>query len=438
MTAPVVPGHAVPVTPPAGASDEAAPSWLAAPGTRLDADGPAGDSAAAGTGRPRTAAQPAQGPVRADADRVNHATGHGQPGGGARGRGHRVQPRVPAQPGPAAPPGRGPSLHPGPGLHSDGECPMPGGSQGARGTGQRGGREDRPEPAVDFGQLSSQGVTAGAVLEMLVDGAAAAPAEPAAGVGAKCLRVRAAGRRDVAADVLLQVGLPEPFAGPHGQGRDAVGGQPEHRRDGGGRLAFDLQLPEDGAPAGGQVREGPGDQAGLGPGFGLRFRAARQPGETHVLLGHAVLEVLAEIADNCGAAAGPQPVVGRVAHRRQQVRPEGQARPAAGPDCAEHAREGLRDDIVGDVTRHHRQGHPPGGRCVLDVQLLVGLPGDVTDRQDRQIVRPAVPRPVAGIGDLFACCPAEHNGLRAVSGAGPIMPIVGPQQQLIAGESPSI
>ena len=186
------------------------------------------------------------------------------------------------------------------------------------------------------------------------------------------------------------------------------------------------------------MREGLGDQAGLGPGLGLRFRAARQPGDAHVLFRHAVFEVLAEVADDGGAAAGPQPVVDRVAHRRQQVGPEGEARPAAGPDRAEHPGEGLGDDIVGDVTRHYRQGDPPGGRSVLDVQLLIGLAGDATDRQDRQIVRPAVPRPVTAIGDLFPCCPAEHNGLRAVSGAGPIMPIVEPKHKLIAAESSSI
>ena len=58
--------------------------------------------------------------------------------------------------------------------------------------------------------------------------------------GAEVLGARAARRRDVRADVLLQVGLPEPLAGAHRQRGDAVGGQAEQWRRVGGCLALYL------------------------------------------------------------------------------------------------------------------------------------------------------------------------------------------------------
>ena len=264
-----------------------------------------------------------------------------------------------------------------------------------------------------------------------MDGAAPAPAQPATGVRAERGRVRTAGRRDVRPDVLLEVSLPESLPGPHGQGRYPVGGQPEHRRDRGGRLAFDLQLPEHGAPARRQVGERLRDQAGLGAGFRLRFRATGQAGEAHVLFRDAIFEILAEIADDGRAAAGAQPVVGRVAHRREQIRAERRAWPAAGPDRPEHAGEGLGDDVVGHVARDHRQRGPPRDRRMLDVQLLIRAAGDVTGRQDRHVAGSAALRIAAAIGDLFPSCPAEHDGLRAFSGAGPMMPIVEPKRPLM-------
>ena len=120
--------------------------------------------------------------------------------------------------------------------------------QAGRCTGERGGRQDGPEAAVDLGQLVSQRVAAGALLKVVVDGSRR---RRLAGWSARpeSFRVRAARRRDIAADVLLQVGLPEALAGPDSQGRHPVGGQPEHRRDRGGRLALNLQLPQHGPPA---------------------------------------------------------------------------------------------------------------------------------------------------------------------------------------------
>ena len=299
--------------------------------------------------------------------------------------------------------------------------------QRSRRAGQRGGREDGAEAAVELGQLTGQGVTARAVLEMLVDDAAPAPAQLATGVRAEHGRVRLAGGRNVASNVLLQVSLPETFPGPYGQSRHSVGRQPEHRRDRGGCLALDLQLPENGTPARRQAAERRSDQASLGPGFGLCFRAAGQLGQAHVLFWHTVFEILVEIADDGRPAAGAQPVVGRVADRRQQVRAEGQAGAAAGPDRPEHAGKGLGDDVVGRVALDHRERDAPRNRRMLDVQLLVRATGNVADRQDCHVVGPAVLRQMAAVGDLFPSCPAEHDNLRAISGAGPIMPSVEPK-----------
>ena len=302
------------------------------------------------------------------------------------------------------------------------------GGERSRRAGQRGGREDGTEAAVELGQLTGQGVTARAVLEMLVDDAAPAPAQLATGVRAERGRVRLAGDRNVAPNVLLQVSLPETFPGPYGQSRHSVGRQPEHRRDRGGCLALDLQLPEYGTPARRQAAERRSDQASLGLGFGLRFRAAGQLGQAHVLFWHTVVEILVEIADDGRPAAGAQPVVGRVTDRRQQVRAEGQAGAAAGPDRPEHAGEGLGDDVVGHVALDHRERDAPRDRRVLDVQLLVRATGNVADGQDCHVVGPAVLRPMAAVGDLFPGCPAEHANLRAISGAGPIMPSVEPKR----------
>ena len=157
-------------------------------------------------------------------------------------------------------------------------------------------------------------------------------------------RVRAAGRRDGAADVLLQVGLPEPLAGPHGQGRDAVRGQPDIGATAAGALPSTSSCQRTARQQAGRCAKAPATRRPR-PGLPSPLPGRATAGQTHLLLGHAVLEVLAEIADNGGAAAGPQPVVGRVAHRRQQVRPEGEARPAA-TDRAEYPGEGLGDDIV--------------------------------------------------------------------------------------------
>ena len=57
------------------------------------------------------------------------------------------------------------------------------------------------------------------------------------------------------------------------------------------------------------MTEGLGDQTSLGPGFGLGFGAAREPGDAHILLGHTLLEVLLDVADRRRPPTGPQPVV---------------------------------------------------------------------------------------------------------------------------------
>ena len=188
---------------------------------------------------------------------------------------------------------------------------------------QRGGRagqrdrgQDGAELAVELGELGEQVLAGRAMPEVGLHGRLAARAQPAAGSGAEVLGARAARRRDVRADVLLQVGLPESLPGPHRQRGNPVAGQAEHRRHLGGRLALDLQLPQHPAPPLRQPGEGPDDQAGLGAGFGLGLRIAAEPRGQE---GRTVAGFLIQVPDHRHPAPGGYPVVRQVAHGREQM-----------------------------------------------------------------------------------------------------------------------
>ena len=113
---------------------------------------------------------------------------------------------------------------------------------------------------------STSAATLAAVLQVRLDLGGLPRAETAAHVGAELARDRAAAVVERVLQVLLEVRLPQALARPVGQGGDAVGGQPEDRRDLGRAQPLDLGVPQHGLPPLGQRVERARDDAALEPG----------------------------------------------------------------------------------------------------------------------------------------------------------------------------
>ena len=224
---------------------------------------------------------------------------------------------------------------------------------------------------VDVGELEDEGAAALAAFEVLLDVGRLALGQAASGVGAELVGVRPAGVLELAHDVLLQVGLAQPLAGPVGERGDPVGGQAEQRRDLARLQPLHLGVPQDGLP--------PLGQRGVGPRHdGLLQALDRGVDELDPGI------VRGQVVGDLHPAAAAGAVVGDPAQRRQQVGAEGDVRPTAALQHDEHLGERLSDEVLRLVrVAGQLPGHRPGRPHVPVEQAPVRLVVAGPDRRDQ-------------------------------------------------------
>jgi hypothetical protein len=217
------------------------------------------------------------------------------------------------------------------------------------------------EAGVDVGQLVAPLAAGLAAVEVGLDLVAIPGRQLVSDVGAEPVhRVTTVGP-GLRLDVGLQIGLPEPFPGPVGQGRHGVGLDADHRADLGRGHAFDLGQPQDRPPALGERPQGLPDEVPL------------QVGQHDLvgIAGHGDLfgDVVAQI-ELLGAAVA---VDGGVAHAGQQVGPEGQLPVDHPRQGGEDLGEALGHGVLGVGRRAGGgAGHAPGGVVVAEVERPEG------------------------------------------------------------------
>ncbi len=215
----------------------------------------------------------------------------------------------------------------------------------------------------------------GALLQVLAQPALGPHPQPAARVGAEPIRVAGAvaARRQGLADVGLEVGLLEPFAGPAGEHGRGVGGQPEERGDLARRLLLDGGVPQHGLPPLGQRAEGLHGERPLGLVHGPDVRA-----EVHrVLVGDlggagGLRGEHREVLDELFPLLRPGPARGDPPDGGHEVGAHRLLGPGPAPYGLEGAGEHLGGEVVGGVrVAAAGLGVPAHGLGVAAEQLLV-------------------------------------------------------------------
>lgn len=226
-----------------------------------------------------------------------------------------------------------------------------------------------------MGQLTGGEPALGALVQVLAQSALGAHPQPTARVGAEPVRVPgavAAGGQGLA-DVGLEVGLFEAFAGTAGEDGRGVGGQAEERRDLARGLLLDGGVPQHGLPALGQRAEGLHGERLLGLVHGPDVGA-----EVHrVLVGDlggtgGVRREHGEVLDQVFPLLGPGPVGRGPPDGGHQIGAYGLFGPGAAPDRLEGAGEDLGGQVVGGVRVPAAGSRVPAhGLGVAAEQLLV-------------------------------------------------------------------
>ena len=219
--------------------------------------------------------------------------------------------------------------------------------------------EDAREAVVEVLELEVQPHAGAALVEVTLHLARIASREAAAHERAEVADRELAVGRGRGDEVLLQVGLAQSLARSVRQGRDAVRAHAKHRRDLGGLLALDVEVPQHHLPALGQRRER------LGGGGALE---AELGGVDEV---HAAVE-LELVVGGTLARDGADAVDVQAAHRGQQVGPERLLGTAAVLHGDEDLGERLGDEVVGVGAAHELAGQALGRGLVTGIQLAVG------------------------------------------------------------------
>ena len=207
-------------------------------------------------------------------------------------------------------------------------------------------RQQAAEAGVDLGELGSQRRATAALLEMGIDLGLLTFGQPSAGPGPEAVDRGTTAFGGRLREMGLQVGLAQTLPGPEGEGRDGIGSHPQQHSDLGGRLSFDLHVPQHRLPTFGQPGEGFPDQPLLQIGDDRVVTLDRDVVPFHVI---------AELQPLVLAGA----VVGGVAKCGEQVGAERGVGAFALQHSVQHAGERFGHQVVG---LGRRPGELPGER----------------------------------------------------------------------------
>lgn len=237
--------------------------------------------------------------------------------------------------------------------------------------------QQRRNPGVHVVQLARGHPALGACVEVLAQPALGPGPQTAPGMGAEpvgVLRAVPAGGERLA-DVGLEVGLLEPFAGAAGQDGGGVGGEAEQRGDLARRLLLHRGVPQDRLPAFGEAPERLHRHRLLGlvhredVGAEVEGVVVGELGGTGGLGGEH-----REVVDQMLTLRALRPGGGDVADGGHQIGPDRFRRPFSAPYGLERAREHLGRQVVGGVrVPAAAAGVAQDGARMPPEQLLVGL-----------------------------------------------------------------